>query len=123
MRSPKRREEQPMRKYYVGLDVHSKNRAFVIEDEGGKVIARGEVPTTLEGFSQLQATYQLTRRVTPIPYEKMDPEIQTIVQASDEALGGSEWIQYFCHPADLYKHAVVDVLDRGLGDLELRLEE
>jgi transposase len=50
-----------MRKYYVGLDVHSKNSAFVIEDEGGKVIARGEVPTTLEGFSQLQATYQLTR--------------------------------------------------------------
>jgi transposase len=50
-----------MRKYYVGLDVHSKNSAFVIEDEGGKVIARGEVATTLEGFSQLQATYQLAR--------------------------------------------------------------
>jgi len=48
-----------MRKYYVGLDVHSKNSAFVIEDEGGKVIARGEVPTTPEGFWGLQATYQL----------------------------------------------------------------
>jgi hypothetical protein len=33
---PQRREEQPMRKYYVGLDVHSKKSAFVIEDEGGR---------------------------------------------------------------------------------------
>jgi hypothetical protein len=48
-----------MRKYYVGLDVHSKKSAFVIEDEGGKVIARGEVPTTPEGFWGLQATYHL----------------------------------------------------------------
>jgi hypothetical protein len=33
----------------------------------------------------------------------MEPAIQDIVRASDEALGGSEWIQYFCHPKDLYK--------------------
>jgi hypothetical protein len=45
-------------------------------------------------------------RVTPTPYEKMDPEIQTIVQASDEALNGSEWVQYFCHPKELYKSFV-----------------
>ena len=48
-----------MRRYYVGLDVHSKKSAFVIEDEGGKVIAKGEVPTTPEGFGGLHATYQL----------------------------------------------------------------
>jgi hypothetical protein len=28
--------------YYVGLDVHSKQTSFVIEDKGGKVIAQGE---------------------------------------------------------------------------------
>jgi transposase len=50
-----------MKTYYVGLDVHSKKSAFVIEDNGGKVIAQGEVATTPEGFSQLQATYQLAR--------------------------------------------------------------
>ncbi len=49
-----------MTRYYVGLDVHSKQSAFVIEDEGGKVIARGEVPTTPDGFSRLQATYHLS---------------------------------------------------------------
>jgi hypothetical protein len=48
-----------MTRYYVGLDVHSKQSAFVIEDEGGKVIARGEVPTTAGGFRWLKATYQL----------------------------------------------------------------
>jgi hypothetical protein len=32
-----------MRSYYVGLDVHSKKSAFVIEDERGKVIAQGQV--------------------------------------------------------------------------------
>ena len=39
--------------YYVGLDVHSKQSAFVIEDDAGKVIAQGEVPTTPAGFSGL----------------------------------------------------------------------
>jgi transposase len=50
-----------MTTYYVGLDVHSKQSAFVIEDEGGKVIAQGEVPTTPDGFSRLQARYELAR--------------------------------------------------------------
>jgi hypothetical protein len=30
---------------YVGLDVHSKESVSVIENEDGKVVARGEVPT------------------------------------------------------------------------------
>jgi hypothetical protein len=32
-----------MEEYYVGLDVHSKQSVFVIEDGQGNVIARGEV--------------------------------------------------------------------------------
>ena len=55
-------------------------------------------------------------RVTPIPYEKMDPEIQAIVRASDEALGGSEWIQYFCHPTELYKQFVKFYYSRVVTD-------
>ena len=57
-------------------------------------------------------------RVTPVPYEKMDPEIQEIVKASDEALGGSEWIQYFCHrhPAELYKDFVKFYYSRIMTD-------
>ncbi|MGD0073550.1 MAG: hypothetical protein ABSD31_04345 [Candidatus Binataceae bacterium] len=42
-------------------------------------------------------------RVSAMPYAKMDSELRDIVRASDEALGGSEWVQYFCHPTELYK--------------------
>ena len=42
-------------------------------------------------------------RVGAVPYARMDSELKGIVHASDVALGGSEWVQYFCHPTDLYK--------------------
>jgi transposase len=57
-----------MTKYYVGLDVHSKQSTFVIEDDAGKVIAQGEVPTTFDGFSRLKAIYDLTPG-TPVALE------------------------------------------------------
>ena len=50
-----------MTTYCVGRDVPSKQSAFVIEDEGGNVIGQGEVPTTPDGFSRPQASYQLAR--------------------------------------------------------------
>jgi len=65
-------------------------------------------------------------RVAPVPYEKMEPEIQSIVQASDEALGGSEWIQYFCHPAALYTDFVKFYYSRIMTDgngLSVKLTE
>ena len=49
-----------MAKYYVGLDVHSRQSTFAIEDAAGKVIAQGEVPSTPAGFSELVATHGLT---------------------------------------------------------------
>lgn len=44
---------------YVGLDVHSKSSVFVIEGDVGEVLARGEVPTTFEGFRLLLSRYDL----------------------------------------------------------------
>jgi hypothetical protein len=44
---------------YVGLDVHSKQSVFVIEDEDGKVVARGEVPTSREGMERLRTEHAL----------------------------------------------------------------
>jgi hypothetical protein len=38
----------------VGLDVHSKRSVFVIEAEDGRVVARGDIPTTPAGFRQLR---------------------------------------------------------------------
>ena len=42
-------------------------------------------------------------RVSPVPFEAMDDGMRALVQASDEALGGSEWIQAFAHAPDIYK--------------------
>ena len=33
---------------YVGLDVHSRETMFVIQDETGTIVGRGAVPTTPE---------------------------------------------------------------------------
>ncbi len=65
-------------------------------------------------------------RVAAKPYAEMDPEIQDIVKASDEALGGSEWIQYFSHPAALYKDFVKFYYSRIMTDgngLSVKLTE
>jgi hypothetical protein len=39
--------------YYVGLDVHSRDSVFVIQDEAGAILGRGVVPTTPAGLAQL----------------------------------------------------------------------
>ena len=40
-----KKEGSPMEQYYVGLDVHSRQSTFVIEDAEGKVIAQGPYAT------------------------------------------------------------------------------
>lgn len=42
-------------------------------------------------------------RVSTVPFERMDKDMMAIVRASDEALGGSEWIQAFAHAPEIYK--------------------
>ncbi len=44
---------------YVGLDAHSKKCVYVIQEEDGKVVGEGSVPTTLEGLQLLRARYEL----------------------------------------------------------------
>ena len=45
--------------YYLGLDVHSKQSVFVIEDSEGAVHAEGAIPSTPAGFQELQERYHL----------------------------------------------------------------
>ena len=45
--------------YYVGLDVHSKQSVFVIQDEAGKIVAEGEVATTAKGLEELREQHSL----------------------------------------------------------------
>lgn len=44
---------------YVGLDVHSKQSTFVIQDEAGQLVAEGSIPTTGEGFREFVERFQL----------------------------------------------------------------
>jgi len=44
---------------YVGLDAHSKNCVYVIQDGLGKLCGEGSVPTTLEGLQLLRARHDL----------------------------------------------------------------
>jgi transposase len=46
-------------KSYVGMDVHSKSSVFVIQNEHGEEMGRGEVPTSVEGFRLLRRRYGL----------------------------------------------------------------
>jgi hypothetical protein len=43
---PNLNEEGSPMEAYVGLDVHSKRSVFVIEAADGRVVARGDIPTT-----------------------------------------------------------------------------
>jgi transposase len=50
--------------YYVGLDVHSRDSVFVIQDEAGAIRGRGTVPTTPAGLAQLCQDQQLPTGTT-----------------------------------------------------------
>lgn len=41
-------------KVYVGMDVHSKECVFVAQDENGKLLREGRIPTSIEGLRQLR---------------------------------------------------------------------
>lgn len=44
---------------YVGLDAHSKQSVYVIQDGRGRQVGEGRVPTTLEGFQAMCTRHQL----------------------------------------------------------------
>jgi transposase len=48
-----------MGQYYVGLDVHSRQSVFVIQDEAGTIVARGAISTTAEGLASWCRDYRL----------------------------------------------------------------
>src|SRR2546430_3205828 len=65
---PKLKEEGSPMESYVGLDVHSKRSVFVIEAEDGRVVARGDIPTTPAGFRELRQQHELAAE-TPVALE------------------------------------------------------
>jgi len=48
-----------MQSYYVGLDVHSRESVFVVENEAGAIVARGSIPTTVNGLKHMRDSCRL----------------------------------------------------------------
>ena len=48
-----------MRELFVGLDVHAIFCVFVVQDEAGQLVGRGDVPTHRAGLEQLRDDYSL----------------------------------------------------------------
>ena len=53
---------------YVGLDAHSKNSVFVMQNEEGRILGQGRVPTSAGGFREMRDLHQLTPG-TPVALE------------------------------------------------------
>lgn len=53
---------------YVGIDVHSKNCVYAIQDENGELVREGQVPTSAEGLMLLKARGELAVG-TPVALE------------------------------------------------------
>src|SRR5262245_58740359 len=53
-----------MEAYYVGLDVHSQDTVFVIQDETGAIRARGAIPTTPDGLARWREEHRLPTGTT-----------------------------------------------------------
>ncbi len=45
--------------YYVGLDVHSKDCVYAVQDEQGRLLGEGSVPTSPEGLLLLRRRFEL----------------------------------------------------------------
>ncbi len=57
-----------MERYYVGLDVHSRESVFVIKRHDGELVDRGALPTTALGLARLRDEHGLPPG-TPIALE------------------------------------------------------
>jgi hypothetical protein len=65
-------------------------------------------------------------RVSKVPVDQVDDGIRDLMDASEEALGGSEWIQVMAQSPDLYKDFVRFYYDHIMVEregLSLRLTE
>lgn len=55
-------------------------------------------------------------RISKVPYAQMHPDLQQTMHMSDEALGGSEWIQVFAQTPELYRTFVKFYYDHIMAE-------
>lgn len=55
-------------------------------------------------------------RISKVPYEQMHPDLQQTMHMSDEALGGSEWLQVFAQTPELFRTFVKFYYDHIMAE-------
>jgi hypothetical protein len=65
-------------------------------------------------------------RVSAIPFENIDPELQTVMREYDKELGGSEFVQVFAHAPQVFKSFInfyFPLVSETRGSIDMKLTE
>ena len=65
-------------------------------------------------------------RVSAIPFEKIDSELQTVMREYDKELGGSEFVQVFAHAPQVFKSFInfyFPIVSETRGSIDMKLTE
>ena len=65
-------------------------------------------------------------RVSAIPFENIDPELQTVMREYDKELGGSEFVQVFAHATEVFKSFInfyFPLVSETRGSIDMKLTE
>jgi hypothetical protein len=65
-------------------------------------------------------------RVSAIPFEKIDSELQTVMREYDKELGGSEFVQVFAHAPQVFKSFInfyFPLVSETRGSIDMKLTE
>jgi hypothetical protein len=65
-------------------------------------------------------------RVSQVPFDKVDPELQKVMVEYDEELGGSEFVRVFAHAPEVFKRFIdfyFPLITETRGTIDMRLTE
>jgi len=65
-------------------------------------------------------------RVSELPFEQVDPELQAVMRDYDKELGGSEFVQVFAHAPEVFKSFIAyyfPLVTTTRGAIDMRLTE
>jgi hypothetical protein len=65
-------------------------------------------------------------RVSLVPFDKVDPELQKVMSAYDEELGGSEFVRVYAHAPETFKRFIAfyfPLITETRGTIDMRITE
>ena len=65
-------------------------------------------------------------RVSLVPFDKVDPELQKVMAEYDEELGGSEFVRVYAHAPEIFKRFIgfyFPLITETRGTIDMRITE